>query len=165
MTDHSSENERFSVLASAEGVRHNLKQWYHKYTSSEEEIKPILSSCSNADDPFGDGTFRSAYVYKDVPSASVITTYCAYLITLNRTINTLVSNNLHADESFELARTICWSVDFCSRAGYCGTQVMRFSLPIARTTLPVEYHSWIDNWISKFQSAYDASRIQPQRLN
>lgn len=99
--------------------------------------------------------FRPGYVYKDVTSASVITTYCAYLIVLNNAIDTLVSRDtLLTGESFELARTICWSVDFCSQAGYCGTQVMRFSLPIARGALPVEYHDWIDNWITRFQSVY-----------
>lgn len=164
VTNHTPGSERLSTLARAEVVRQDLKQWYHQYTSSGEGLKPVLVN-PETDDPYGGDTFRPVYVYKDVPSASVITTCCAYLITLNSAVNTLTSSDILAGESFKLARTICWSIDFCTRAGYCGTQVMRFSLPIARAAMPVEHYGWIDNWISKFQSAHEASRIQPQKLN
>ncbi|KAK8023326.1 hypothetical protein PG991_006565 [Apiospora marii] len=165
MTGHTLESERLSILSSAERVRRDLNQWHRQYTSGEE-LSPVLSHCDNMDASFGDDMFRPAFVSKDIASASVITTSCAYLIILNDAIDKLASTNtLRAGESLELARNICRSVDFCSKAGYCGTQVMRFSLPIARGALPDGYHGWIDSWISKFQSAHDASRIQPRELN
>ncbi|KAK8115551.1 hypothetical protein PG984_012053 [Apiospora sp. TS-2023a] len=160
MTDHTPESERLSILSSAEKVRGDLKQWHERYTSNQE-VCPVLNYDGNADASFEEALFRPAYVYKDVPSASVITTYCAYLIILNGAIDMCSSSNtLLAKESFESAMTIYRSVEFCSRAGYCGTQVMRFSLPIARGALPVEYHGWIDNWLSRFQSAHESRRLR-----
>ncbi|KAK7991365.1 hypothetical protein PG988_000159 [Apiospora saccharicola] len=152
MTDFTPESEQLSVLSSAVNIRRDLKQWHHHYTSSQE-VRLVLSDYNNTDASFEEAMFRRAYVYKDVPSASVITSYCAYLIILNGAIGMLSSSNtLPAKESFELAMNICRSVDFCSLAGYCGTQVMRFSLPIARGALPAEYHGWIDSWIARLQS-------------
>lgn len=167
VTDHSLESERLSILSSAEKVRRDLNQWHRQFATTEKP-SPDPCHCESKDASYGEDMFRSAYFYKDVASASVITTYCAYSIVLNDAIGKLFSaDTLRSEEikNFELARNICWSVDFCSKAGYCGTQVMRFSLPIARGALPAGYHGWIDDWIRKFQSAHDASRIQPRDLH
>lgn len=63
-------------------------------------------------------------------------------------------------ENYELAREICKSANYCSQSGYCGTQAMMFSLPIAYSVLPVKYHEWTGAWMAKFSSSLEAARIQ-----
>lgn len=147
LTNETPRTKRLSMLSSAQKLRKNFDRWYYRYTSDGIDIgNPCFVNVSPV--PY-DCPFNSIYVYRDVVSATVITTYYAYLIILNRTINRLEPSTSHAGENSQLGRAICMSVDYCSSSGYCGIQTLRFALPIARETLPVEYDGWVSLWMEK----------------
>lgn len=134
-----------------------MQSWYHRYTSLDEGLrKPKIVTPVSLGYPF-----RSQYFYPDIISASTITAYYAYLILLNQIIGALSPDYDNNQETFELASAICMSVDYSMHAGYCGTQTMRFSLPIARSVLPVQYHQWTDKWLERFSAIMNATMIQP----
>jgi hypothetical protein len=156
VTQDTPRNIRLSILSGALTLQDGLKQWYSEYTSTDGCLRnPILVETSYSPE----NMFPSIYVYRDTLSASVITTYYAYLIVLNRQIDCLDCEGSYIEENFELARAICMSVDYCSQAGYCGTQTMRFSLPIAFSALPVEYHRWTEECIEKFSDTPKAAML------
>lgn len=147
LTSDTPQSIRLSIFSSAQTLRKSFDRWYYQYTSGDIDIgNPCFVNVSPV--PY-DCPFNSIYVYRDVVSATVITTYYAYLIILNRTINSLEPNTSHTTENNQLGRAICMSVDYCSSSGYCGIQTLRFALPIAREVLPVEYNDWISLWMEK----------------
>ncbi|KAF4427920.1 hypothetical protein F53441_14070 [Fusarium austroafricanum] len=151
-----SDETRQSLLSTARNLRHNMQQWYHRFTSRDCGLrKPLVVAPISEDHPF-----HSQYIYHDIMSATMITTYYAYLILLNRTIVSLNPDDEETAENIELAGAICMSVDYCLHAGYCGTTTMRITLPIAHTALPVQYHRWINMWMDKFSAIMEATRIQ-----
>ena len=107
-----------------------------------------------------DFPFPHIYDYKDVISASLITTYYAYLIILNQELDRLGSQEQLHEENSELAQAICMSADCCLRGGYCGIQVLKFSLPIARSVLPVKHHRWIEGWLKKISDNSQMTLVQ-----
>jgi hypothetical protein len=150
VTNDTPDRIRLPILSSAQTLQQGIREWYHRYISSDNGLNnPSIVSVSPVSD---DAMFQSSYVYKDVLSASIITAYNAYLIVLNAQIDYLQPDGRYIRENLELARAICMSVDYCSHAGYCGTQTMRFSLPIAHSALPSRYHGWTKGWIEKFSS-------------
>ena len=157
LKDDASGKTRASLLTSAQKLYKDMRLWYGRFTALDEGLRtPRVVSPVAKDYPF-----HSQYIYHDIPSASTITTYYAYLILVKQAIDTLQPNNNESLEAFELASSICMSLDYCLHAGYCGTQTMRFSLPIALTALPTQHHEWIDNWIGKFSAIMGATMIQP----
>jgi hypothetical protein len=152
------ETARLSILARAQILRQDLRQWYRQYTSSCDGLRsPFLKTGPSI---FDNSLYHSVYVFRDVSSASIITTYHAYLIVLNKAIDSLQEGDDYVMENLQLAETICMSVDYCSHSGYCGTQTMRFSLPIAHSILPAKYHGWIEAWISRLSGVLESTRIQ-----
>lgn len=143
------EYERLSLLRTAEALHDDMMRWYQQYTSADGGLRaPILVTPLPPSEHY---PFHSVYVYKDVLSATIITNWYAYVILLNRDcIKRLRPDCSRAEMDLEMAQAICMSVDFCSRSGYCGAQVMKTSLPIAHSVLPVEYRGWIEAWIHKF---------------
>ncbi len=158
MDNDTPDDVRLTILSKAQTLRQDLRRWHHQYISSDDGLRrPSLVSVADEPDSH---LFHSAYIYRDTVSASILTTYCAYLIILNREINRLQPDDSYTTENVELARAICMSADYCSHAGYCGTQTMRFSLPIAHLALPVEYHGWTQARLQKFGGIMEASMIQ-----
>lgn len=146
---HTSNIHCLAVVSHAYTLRHSLKLWYAQYTTSDDGIMtPILVKVPTNDqvDPFD-----PVYFYNSVLAASMITTYYAYLILLNQEIDRLLADSRHVEENSELAREICRSVNYCSRAGYCGVQTLRVSLPIAYTALSGTYQKWIETWLEKIE--------------
>lgn len=161
LQDDTHDRARLSLLSTAQTLQQDLKQWYRQYISIEDGLRtPTLKHAPATSNTY---PFDAIYVYRDVVSASMIVTYHAYLIVLNRVIDSLLSDSSYSGENLELARAICMSVDYCSHAGFCGTQTMKFSLPIAHSALPVKYHVWTTAWIEKFSGNLEATTIQPMR--
>jgi hypothetical protein len=147
LTNETPKMNRLFILSRAQALRKSFDQWYYRYTSDDIDVgNPCFVNVSPV--PYN-CIFNSIYVYRDVVSATVITTYYAYLIILNRTINRLEPSTSHAKENNQLGKAICMSVDYCSNSGYCGIQTLRFALPIAREVLPVEYDGWISLWMEQ----------------
>lgn len=157
LNDDASDKTRASLLTSAQRLYQDMRLWYDRFVSLDEGLrKPRVVSPVGKDYPF-----HSQYIYRDIPSGSTITTYYAYLILVKQAIDTLQPDDNESLEASELASAICMSLDYCLHAGYCGTQTMRFSLPIALKALPTQHHQWINNWIDKFSAIMGATMIQP----
>jgi hypothetical protein len=148
---------RGSLLSTAQRLQQDMRQWYRDYTSQDSNVrKPRAIS------PVSEGyPFHSQYTYHDVMSATMITAYYAYLITVNQSMAVLDACERETSENQELATAICMSVDYCLHAGYCGTQTMRFALPIAYSVLPDQYHQWTKKYMDKFDAIMEATMIQP----
>jgi hypothetical protein len=146
-----------SLLSIAQKLRHDMRDWYGRYTSLDNGLRrPLAVSPVLKDYPF-----HSQYIYHDILSATIIITYYAYSIIHNQAIATLQPSAVDVTENVKLASAICMAVDYCLHAGYCGIQTMRFSLPIAHSALPAQYHSWTNAWIEKFSAIQVATMIQP----
>lgn len=146
-----------SLLSIAQRLRQDMRNWYGRYISLDNGLrKPLAVSPVLKGYPF-----HSQYIYHDILSATIITTYYAYSIIHNQAIATLQPSAVGVTENVELASAICMAVDYCLHAGYCGIQTMRFSLPIAHSALPAQYHSWTNAWIDKFSAIQVATMIQP----
>jgi len=157
LNDDVSDKTRASLLASAQRLYKDMRLWYGRFVALDEGLKePRVVSPVAKDYPF-----HSQYIYHDIPSGSTITTYYAYLIIVKQVINSLRPVGDELLETSELASAICMSVDYCLHAGYCGTQTMRFSLPIALSALPIQYHQWVNTWRDKFSAIMGATMIQP----
>lgn len=160
VTDDTPNYRRRSILFSAYELRQSFKQWFCEYACSGDEIDtPIIMEASPV---LNESPFDSTLIYDNVISASIITTYYAYLILINHGINLLEPNYRHAEESLELGIAICKSVDYCSRSGYCGTSTLRFALPTAHAALPVRYHKWTGSWIEKVSGTLTSTMISRQ---
>ncbi|KAL6412978.1 uncharacterized protein AUP68_02472 [Ilyonectria robusta] len=159
VTNDTPESVYLSILSSAQNLRQDIRSWHNQYISIDgglrKQVLETLYAVSDSDD-----LFNSNYVYRDVMSATIITTCYACLIVLNKGIDCLQSEDSQMRENYELAQEICMSANYCSHAGYCGTQAMMFSLPIAHSVLPVKYHAWTGAWMAKFSSSLEATRIQ-----
>lgn len=146
------------MISNAQKLRGDLSEWYRLYTSTDNGLRnPTRLNVSTVSDDY---PFHSIYIYKDVLSASIITTYYAYLIVLSKGLNSLQPDGSYAGENFELARAICMSVDYCSHAGFCGIQTMRFSLPVAHSALPVKYQGWVEAWTRRVSVSLGPTMIQ-----
>ena len=139
-------------------IRQDIKQWYHDYVSDGNRLKD--PTIVHLPPDYDDFPFPYIYGYRDVLSASLITTYYAYLIILNKEIDRLRSQEQLHEENSELAKAICMSADCCLRGGYCGTQVLKFSLPVAHSVLPVKYHGWVDRWLSAVSDNSQMTLVQ-----
>ncbi|KAF4951194.1 hypothetical protein FGADI_7685 [Fusarium gaditjirri] len=152
-----SDKTRSSLLSTAQQLRQDMRQWYQEYTSQDNNMRS-----PRAMSPVSEGyPYHSQYDYHDVMSATIITAYFAYLIVLNQSMTLLDASDGETLENQELATGICMSVDYCLHAGYCGTQTMRFALPIAHSVLPRHYHQWTKKWMGKFDAIMEATMIQP----
>lgn len=159
MTNDTPKSVHLSILSNAQNLRQDIRNWHNQYISIDGGLrKPVLETL-NADSD-SDDVFNSYYAYRDVMSATIITTCHASVIVLNKGIACLQSEDSQMRENYELAREICVSANYCSHAGYCGTQAMMFSLPIAHSVLPAKYHEWTGAWMAKFSSNLEATRIQ-----
>ncbi|KFY37460.1 hypothetical protein V495_07159 [Pseudogymnoascus sp. VKM F-4514 (FW-929)] len=149
-----------ALLDRAQQVRRSIKNWRERYVSSESGLRMpgliIQEPNSGSED-----LFSLKYIYKDVASACFITTCDALSIMINQGIDNLSSAGDYGKESRDLAEAICMSVDYCSQVGYCGSNAMTFSLPIARSALPAMYHEWATAQIEYFSGKLDALRIKP----
>ncbi|RGP77023.1 hypothetical protein FLONG3_4852 [Fusarium longipes] len=151
------ENTRLPLLRIARKLQQDMQQWYQKFTSLDggsrkpQIVSPVSKSCP----------VHSRYEYRDILSASILTTYYAYMILLGQILYTLNPDDTEIQRSFDLAISICMSIDYCLHAGYCGTQTMRFSLPIAHSALPSQYHQWTNAWMGRFSALMEATMIQP----
>lgn len=135
------------LLSKTATLCHNMRKWYDAFTSSQDgRMAPSL--CSKQPISTSMLPFQDAYVYFDVASASIITTYCAYRILLQREVDAVMPGT-YTDENIELAETICKSIDYLSNAGYCGMQTMRLALPIAQSIAPAKYQAWITSKTSQ----------------
>ncbi|EXA34694.1 hypothetical protein FOVG_14111 [Fusarium oxysporum f. sp. pisi HDV247] len=152
-----SDETRSSLFSTAQRLQQDMRQWYQEYTSQESNLrKPRAIS------PISEGyPFQSQYAYHDVMSATIITAYYAYLIVLNQSMALFDACDGETLENQELVTAICMSVDYCLHAGYCGTQTMRFALPIAHSVLPRHYDQWTKKWMDKFDAIMEATMIQP----
>jgi hypothetical protein len=147
---------RNSLLLTAQRLQQDMRQWYQEYTTQDNNLrKPRAIS------PVSEGyPFQSQYAYHDVMSATIITAYYAYLIVLDQSMALLDTCDRETSENQDFATAICMSVDYCLHAGYCGTQTMRFALPIAHSVL-CRHHQWTKKWIDKFDAIMEATMIQP----
>lgn len=142
------------LLSQADNLHQHMEQWYIDYTSADGNLRqPVV-----AINPKG-SLVLNIYEYHDTISASTITTYYAYILLLNRAIESLRPQQSYAADNLQLAEAICMSVEYCSRAGYCGAQTMRFSLPIAQSVLPTTYQGWVTSKIAQFSGSLDATRM------
>ncbi|KAF5703948.1 C6 zinc finger domain-containing protein [Fusarium mundagurra] len=148
---------RGPLLSAAQRLQQDMRQWYQEYISQDSNLrKPRAIS------PVSEGyPFRSQYLYHDVMSATIIVACYAYLVVLNQSVALLDTYYRDTSETQELATAICMSVDYCLHAGYCGTQTMRFALPIAHSVLPQPYRQWTKKWMDKFDAIMEATMIQP----
>ncbi|KAF5539794.1 C6 zinc finger domain-containing protein [Fusarium napiforme] len=152
-----SDERRSGLLSTAQQLRQDMRQWYQEYTSQDKRLrKPHAIIQVSEDYPF-----RSQYTYHDVMSGTIIVAYYAYLIVLNRSMALLDAADEETSDNQGLATAICMSVDYCLHAGYCGTQTMRFALPIAHSALPHHYQQWAKKWMDKFDTIMEATMIQP----
>lgn len=158
VTADTAESLQLSILSTAERLRDDMMQWYQRYISVDGGLRaPTLAKTTLNSKTY---PFPSAYAYRDVLSASIITTFYAYIIVLNRDcINCLQPDCSHMEMNLNMAREICMSVDYCSRSGYCGAQSMKFSLPTAYSVMPVEGREWMEVWIEKFSSMLEAVKV------
>ncbi|KAL7947151.1 hypothetical protein V8C42DRAFT_319746 [Trichoderma barbatum] len=145
-------------LDKANSLRRDFKTWYKLFTADSNELhKPVLipslPDCS-------DYPFSSLFMYSDVPAATTIITYYAYLILINKAIDCVSSENLHSKENEEIAHAIGMSVQYCSRAGYCGLQSMRFALSIAQPYLSVYYQTWAAIQLARFSHVMNGCMVQ-----
>jgi hypothetical protein len=157
LNDDASGKIRASLLASAQRLYKDMRLWYGRFIALDEGLREPRVASPVAKDYL----FHSQYAYHDIPSGSTIITYYAYLILVSQVIDTLQPVNNENLETCELASAICMSLDYCLHAGYCGTQTMRFSLPIALSALPIQHHQWVNTWIDKFSAIMGATMIQP----
>jgi hypothetical protein len=147
------------ILLYASKLRLDLKSWHNQYITSENGLRrPVLTAAVSASERTY--PFDSIYIYNDVLSASIITTYYAYLIVINREMNRLHADVSYFQENSELAKAICLSVNYCSHAGYCGAQTLIFSLPIAITALSGKFRSWAEAWLERCSGNMQAPMIQ-----
>jgi hypothetical protein len=155
-TGGASSDSFHSLFSAAQRLRQDMRNWYGRYTSLDNGLrKPFAVSPVLKDYPF-----HSQYIYHDILSATIITTYHAYSIIHNEAIATLQPSAVGVTENVKLASDICMALDYCLHAGYCGIQTMRFSLPIAHSALPAQYHPWTNAWIGKFSAILVDRMIQ-----
>ncbi|CAI6093596.1 unnamed protein product [Clonostachys chloroleuca] len=160
-SSYTSEINRLMVLSQAQALRKDFRDWYEEYIGSEDGLrKPVLSKVPLTE---SDGLFDSIYIYYDVPSATMITTYYAYLILVNREINRLVPNTIHPEENLTLAQKICQSIKYCSEAGQCGITTMRIVLPIVILELSGIYLPWAETWLQRISTSTDPSCDNKER--
>jgi hypothetical protein len=155
LSDESSEYNHQPVLPRAKALRKDFEQWYDEYTTEDGGWrKPIIvrSTTDTKSDPFD-----FVYTYGDIPSTTIIVTYYAYIIMLNRAIDCLEAATHYEEENSELAKAICKSVHSCYLAGHCGLQTLRITLPVARTALPEQYQDWVNTWIMNITNDMDAA--------
>lgn len=91
----------------------------HHYISAD--AGPRMPNILVEAPPFADNLLLSIYIYRGVLSATVITAYYAYLIVLNKQVDCLLPEQDYLEEYVHLARAVCMSADYCSRAGHRGT--------------------------------------------
>jgi hypothetical protein len=155
LSGESSEYNRQSVLSRAQALRKGFEQWYNEYTAEDggwRKPAAVRPTTNIESEPFD-----FVYTYGDIPSTTVIVTYYAYLIMLNRAIDYLETGKNFEEENAELAKAICQSVQSCYLAGHCGLQTLRITLPVARKTLPEQYQEWVDTWIMTITNDMDAA--------
>ncbi|KAJ3498452.1 hypothetical protein NLG97_g1119 [Lecanicillium saksenae] len=138
-------------------VCQELERWYNTYISFQggRKTPALLNKKSDSAD---ESPFTDAYVYYDTISASNITACYAYQILLQREVDALLPGT-YARENLELAQSICKSVDYLSNAGYCGTQTMRLTLPIAQSVLPAKYQPWITSKIAQLSQGLNETTL------
>lgn len=143
----STADERLSALFETATLLLKFKNWHHKYTSLDN--KAMCPTRMKAPADFASENITSVHVYTDTASATMITTYYAYLILLNNQLGCLdpSGKGRYGEESSGYAHQICMSVWYCSRAGHCGVTTLRMVLPIARPMLPAAHHRLVDGWI------------------
>ncbi|RBR11693.1 hypothetical protein FVER53590_12998 [Fusarium verticillioides] len=152
-----SDESRNALLLTARQLQRDMQQWYYEYISQDNKLREPRGVS-----PVSEGyPFHSRYEYHDVMSATIIVACYAYLIVLDQSIALLDTCDRDGSENQGLATVICMSVDYCLHAGYCGTQTMRFALPIAHSALPRHYHQWTKKWMEKFDAIMEATMIQP----
>ncbi|CAH0037969.1 unnamed protein product [Clonostachys solani] len=152
-SDYASETDRLLVLSQAQALRKDFRDWYEEYIGSEDGLrKPVLSNVSPTE---SDGLFDSIYIYYDIPSATMITTYYAYLILINREVNRLVPNTIYPEQNLKLAKKICQSIKYCSEAGQCGITTMRIVLPVVILELSGRYLQWAETWLQRISTPID----------
>ncbi|KAJ6781872.1 hypothetical protein PWT90_06529 [Aphanocladium album] len=135
----------------------DLERWYTAYTSFEAGRKtPTLFNKKT--DTASEYPFTDAYMYHDTISASNITACYAYQILLQREVDALLPGT-YIRENIELAESICKSVEYLSNAGYCGTQTMRLTLPIAQSVLPARYQTWIASKMARISQDPDETTL------
>ncbi|VUC24504.1 unnamed protein product [Clonostachys rosea] len=152
-SDCASQIDRLLVLSKAQALRKDFRDWHEEYIGSEDGLrKPFLSKVSPTE---SDGLFDSIYIYYDVASATMIATYYAYFILINREVNRLVADTIHPKENLDLAQKICQSIKYCSEAGQCGITTMRIVLPIVIPELSGIYLQWAETWLQRISTPID----------
>lgn len=143
----STADERLSALFETATLLLKLKNWHRQYTSDDN--RAMCPTLMKAPASFASEQLISVYVYTDTASATMITTYYAYLILLNNQLGYLDQSGKlrYSQENSEYARQICMSIWYCSRAGHCGMTTLRMVALIARSTLPNVYHPLLGQWI------------------
>ncbi len=148
---------RLSVLLDAHALRNNLYSWRKRFLTSFDQNKPAIAEVPSK---INESIFSCVYAYESIHIAAWLTTHFAYLIILNAQIDSLQSEKCYIEENKALATNICKSIEYCSQAGVCGTQVMIFSLPIASSVSGDEQKEWIGEQFSKFRNSLAIPYIQ-----
>ena len=140
--------KHLSAIFETATLRLKFQEWYRRFTSHDN--KALCPALMAAPAESASEQLTSVYLYTDTASATMITTYYAYLILLNNQLGYLDQSGKtrYNEESSAYARQICMSIWYCSRAGHCGVTTLRIVLPIARQMLPNSYHRLVDGWIT-----------------
>lgn len=149
-----------AVLRKAKLLLDDLDSWYDSYVAFDGSRRTPVLLCKRKDTKEHDLPFDDAYMYFDTISASNITAYYAYRILVQLELGTLVPG-AYAAENARLGEDICKSVEFLSNSGYCGAQVMRFTLPLAQKVLPIKYQPWIATKIALLEQGLTEETLVP----
>lgn len=116
-----------SLRSRTSQLRSEMLDWYTKAGIAMKRVLRVEPSNPNHGRPY--------YHYDGSISASFAVNYCAYLILLNNILDLVSGYCSHKDANKDLATDISLSASYCFSAGFCGSQAMMLTLPIALTAL------------------------------
>jgi hypothetical protein len=139
----------------------NLIEWYQRlHLEVEQPIRKMilmpLTACT---------MLSSVYEYRDIITGSFVVNYCAYLLQINSVLDVLECSEIRREENIALAKDICMSANYMSKAGFCGRQTMAFALPFAISALPQDYAGWLHSELMACKSVQESGALRSAMLD
>lgn len=161
LENNSSPAHRARIHFEAKSARSNIMEWFRRLQSEPGPPIHIILPL-----PFSvDMIYTSACEYRDIITAAFVVNYCAYLIQVNKILDSLENTNGRLESNVVLSETICMSAAYCSQAGFCGAQAMAFALPFALSALPESHTPWIRHQINIFDNCRRPFALRPTLID